>query len=71
METFDVDEQLELDDGWNTKLLPGAHPALNYRGNPVARTKFWLQTEFDMGMKKYGYTGWQRVLPSGESSRYR
>jgi hypothetical protein len=59
MELHDVDAELTLDDGWNTKLLPGAHPALNYRGKPVARTKFWLQSDFDKGMKKYGYTGWQ------------
>ena len=59
MEVHDIDEELELHDGWKPKLLPGAHPALNYRGKPVARTKFWLQTEFEKGMKKYGYTGWQ------------
>lgn len=61
MKTYDITAELPLDleNGWNTCLLPGAHPALNYRGKPVARTKFWLQTEFDSGMKKYGYTGWQ------------
>jgi hypothetical protein len=55
----DLDTIFEEDEGWNTKLLPGAHPALNYRGKPVARTKFWLQTDFDRGMARYGYTGWQ------------
>lgn len=55
----DLDAVFDKDDGWNTKLLPGAHPALNYRGKPVARTKFWLQDDFDKGMLRYGYTGWQ------------
>jgi len=55
----DLQQVFEQDDGWNTKLLPGAHPALNYRGKAIARTKFWLQTDFDKGMRRYGYTGWQ------------
>lgn len=57
--SYSEEDEIELEDGWNPKLLPGSHPALRYRGNPVARNKIWLQTDFEDGMKKYGYTGWQ------------
>jgi hypothetical protein len=57
--THGEDDELSLDEGWKPKLLPGAHSALKYKGNPVARDKLWLQTDFDDGMKRYGYTGWQ------------
>lgn len=50
---------LQLDDGWNPKLLPGSHPALHMRGHPLKRTKLWLQRDFDRGLRRYGYTGWQ------------
>ena len=59
LEAYDDDEELELTDGWNPKLLRGSHPALNYRGNPIGRHKVWLQTDYDQGLKRYGYTGWQ------------
>lgn len=57
LETYDDDEELSLDP--EPKLLPGSHPALRYRGNPVRRAKVWLQSDFDKGMLRYGYTGWQ------------
>lgn len=41
--------------GW----LPGSHRTLNYRGKPIKRSKIWLQTDFEDGLLKYGYTGWQ------------
>lgn len=59
LESYEDDEELVLTDGWNPRLLRGSHPALNYRGNPIGRHKIWLQTDFDRGMKRYGYTGWQ------------
>ena len=43
-------------------MLPGAHPALNYRGNAGERSKIWLSTHFDEGYVKYGYTGWQWLV---------
>jgi len=57
LDRYDDTDELEIND--IPKLLPGSHPALKYRGNSVARTKLWLQTDFDHGMKRYGYTGWQ------------
>jgi len=43
----------------STKWVEGAHPALNYRGNEIPRSKIWLQEDFEEGYRKYGYTGWQ------------
>jgi alkylated DNA repair dioxygenase AlkB len=57
LEHYNDTDELILDE--IPKLLPGSHPALNYRGNTVARTKIWLQTDIEKGMKRYGYTGWQ------------
>jgi hypothetical protein len=59
LEKHDTEADLSLDDGWNPKLLSGTHPALHMRGNPLRRTKLWLQSDFDSGFKRYGYTGWQ------------
>lgn len=59
LETYSDDDVLVPNDGWQPKLLLGSHPALNYRGKPVARSKVWLQKDYDRGMLRYGYTGWQ------------
>lgn len=47
--------------------VAGENDALYYRGNPVPRTKLWLQSgrPQEVGFRKYLYTGWQRtVLPA-------
>jgi hypothetical protein len=43
-------------------LVPGAHPALHYRGNALKRHKIWAQTRYERGLLKYGYTGWQHAV---------
>lgn len=47
------------EDGSDPHWIHGSHPALNYRGNAVKRHKFWCQSGFGEGLRKYGYTGWQ------------
>jgi len=42
----------------DAKWVNGAHPALNYRGNAIKRSKIWLQKKPD-AFFRYGYTGWQ------------
>ena len=44
----------------------GDNKALNYRGNPIPRSKIWLQRPpKEDGYLRYGYTGWQwNVLPA-------
>lgn len=55
----DADLDQEFEECRPIKLLPGSHPALKYRGKAIARTKFWVQSDFDKGMLRYRYTGWQ------------
>lgn len=57
--TDDADLMKEFEERQPIKLLPGSHPALMYRGKAIARTKFWVQSDFDQGMRRYRYTGWQ------------
>ena len=45
--------------------ITGAHPALNYRGNAIKRDKIWFQKEYTLGMRRYGYTGWQWKVSGG------
>jgi hypothetical protein len=45
--------------------VTGKHPALNYRGNAIRRDNIWLQSEYDQGLKRYGYTGWQWKVSGG------
>ena len=58
----------------NAKWVNGSHPALNYRGNAIKRSKIWLQERSDTFFR-YGYTGWQwkilyatACLPSGSKN---
>jgi hypothetical protein len=59
LDSYSDEDVLVPNDGWNPKLLPGSHRALNYRGNPIARSKIWLQCDYDDGMLRYRYPGWQ------------
>ena len=46
-------------------LVPGSHSGLiHYRGHKLKRHKIWLQTEYKIGLKKYGYTGFQYAIAS-------
>ncbi len=45
--------------GDNPHWIRGAHPALHYRGNPVKRAKIWCQSDYDGGLLRYKYSGWQ------------
>jgi ribosomal protein L11 len=60
-----VDEAIQITDGHDPKWVTGKHPALNYRGNAIQRDKIWLQSEYDQGLKRYGYTGWQWKVSGG------
>ena len=65
LDKYDEEDKLEISDGLDPKLLTGAHPSLKYRGNKLARSKIWLQTDYDLGCKRYRYTDWQwRVAPA-------
>ena len=44
------------------KRVPGDHPALNYRGKQIPRSKVWLQRNHTGGFVKYRYTGWQHAI---------
>ena len=47
--------------GGVTLWTPGTNTAMLYRGNAIPRHKMWMQTgdPHDVGLIKYGYTGWQ------------
>lgn len=51
-------EEIKLDFK-QIKMVRGSHPALKYRGNKTKREKYWLQTNLESGLLRYGYTGWQ------------
>jgi hypothetical protein len=65
LENHSVDEAIQITDGHDPKWVPGKHPALNYRGNAIPRDKIWLQSDYDQGLKRYGYTGWQWKASGG------
>jgi hypothetical protein len=54
-----LDQNIIIDDGTSPFWTTGQHRSLNYRGNAIKRDKIWLQTDYDKGLKRYGYTGWQ------------
>eukprot|EP00947_MAST-08B_sp_MAST-8B-sp1_P003529 g3529.t1 len=58
-------EPIPLSDGTAPVKVRGTHRALSYRGRAIARHKVWLQTDFDAGLKRYGYTGWQYAVAGG------
>ena len=49
-------------DGMTPIQITGKHPALHYRGNALKRHKVWLQSDYQQGLLKYGYTGWQHAI---------
>ena len=63
--THPVDQDIAIGDGRDPKWIPGAHPALNYRGRAVKRDKIWAQSGYDAGLSRYGYTGWQWDVAGG------
>ena len=44
------------------RRVQGSHPALQYRGRPIWRSKVWLQTDFEQGLRRYYYTGWSWAI---------
>jgi len=68
LDLYSDEDELEFNE--IPKLLPRSHPALKYRGNSVARTKLWLQTDFDHGMKRYGYRLAMESLSSTTTYRH-
>ena len=48
--------------GGDPHWVNGAHPALNYRGHALRRGKIWLQRDYQRGLHRYGYTGWQHAI---------
>ena len=59
-----VDQDIEIKSS-EPQWITGDHPALNYRGNAIKRDKIWLQNDFENGMRRYGYTGWQWKVSGG------
>ena len=49
-------------DGAEPHWITGDHPALNYRGNAIRRSKIWCQSDYAEGLLKYGYSGWQWAI---------
>ena len=47
------------EDGSDPRWIRGSHPALNYRGNDIRRHKIWCQADFNGGLRRYNYSGWQ------------
>ena len=46
-------------DGSDVHWVGGRHPALNFRGNAIRRSKIWCQSGYSEGLRKYRYSGWQ------------
>jgi hypothetical protein len=63
-----TDDTIQITEGNDPKWVTGQHPSLNYRGNAIKRDKIWLQTDYDQGLRRYGYTGWQWSV-SGATKR--
>ncbi len=61
LDTYNVNEKLNLDFNNNPKWLSGSHPNLNYRGRSINRTKLWCQEDTD-GILIYNYTGFQYAV---------
>lgn len=49
------------------KILPGNHPSLKYCDMPVRRSMFTVQTDFDKGIRRYGFRGWQLFMSFAQS----
>ena len=47
--------------GESPAWVPGTHPALNYRGHALRRTKQWF-ADLSQGVPVYKYSGWQHVV---------
>ena len=58
---YKPDAVLKKHDGSRCKWLPGAHVALNSRGNAVPRAKLWFQEGY-AAYTQYSYTGWQNEV---------
>ena len=63
-ENHPVDQDIQISPT-DPKWITGDHPALKYRGNAIKRHKIWLQKDFEKGMLRYGYTGWQWKVSGG------
>jgi alkylated DNA repair dioxygenase AlkB len=57
-----IDEPIEKNG--DIRWVTGDHPGLKYRGNAVKRNKIWAQKNYDNGLSRYGYTGWQYQVTS-------
>ena len=65
----DSSKPIEISEtGLDPLMVMGDHPALHYRGNALKRHKIWLQTDYQQGMIKYGYTGWQHAISAATRS---
>ena len=65
----DSSKPIEISEtGLDPLMVLGDHPALHYRGNALKRHKIWLQTDYQQGMIKYGYTGWQHAISAATRS---
>lgn len=51
--------EIKRGNGKHPRWVRGSHPALNYRGHAIKRHKMWFQSNYEDGLRKYGYTGWQ------------
>jgi len=48
--------------GEQAHWIQGSHRALRYRGHELRRHKIWCQSDYAMGLRRYGYTGWQHAI---------
>ena len=63
---LDMKETIQFQPG-APLIIPGSHRALNMRGHPIKRHKFWAkpcvaQPCVDEGCRRYGYPGWQNAI---------
>ena len=54
--------------GQDPIMVLGSHPSLHYRGNALKRHKIWVQSNYQDGLLKYGYTGWQHSISAATRS---
>jgi hypothetical protein len=64
IDTYEDDETIRRGE---LRRVQGSHPALRYRGNPIWRSKIWVQTDFDEGLRRYYYTGWSWAIADATS----
>ncbi len=50
------------DRGDDPQWITGEQRALNIRGHTLKRDKIWFQSDYENGLLRYGYSGWQHRI---------